>query len=282
MNGTILVPLDGSALARHALPYAALLAQASQARLILLHAYRSKTEDSEADPELDLVVEHADLASGLRERGVHASTWLSYDEAGPSIVKAAADLHADLIVMSTHGRGGLSQLVYGSVAEHVLRQTSVPVVLAKSGPRWPDDLPLRILVPLDGSALSESALEPASKLARALGANLVLLRVSESHHDDVGGYLESVAAPRRADGLTIEARVEAGSPAEAIARAASEAVPTLVVMATHGRGALIRLLLGSVASEALRKLTAPVLLVRPHQDAESASPTQVPVERLLV
>src|SRR4051812_4940369 len=80
MTGTILVPLDGSNLARHALPYAAHLAQATHARLVVFHAYRANNHDAGADPELDLVIEQADLASGLRDRGVNATTWLSYDE----------------------------------------------------------------------------------------------------------------------------------------------------------------------------------------------------------
>src|SRR5215207_4350081 len=132
MVSTILIPLDGSELARHALPFATFLARATQARLVLLHAYRSQGQAPKPDSELDLIQEHADLASGLRERGVHATTWLSYDEPGPAIVKTAADLQADLIVMSTHGRGGVGQLIYGSVAEHVSQHSSVPVILVTS------------------------------------------------------------------------------------------------------------------------------------------------------
>ena len=123
MVSTILIPLDGSDLAWHALTFATFLARSTQARLVLLHAYQPKTPDPEADPELDLIREHADLASGLRERGVHATTWLSYDEPGPAIVKTAADLQADLIIMSTHGRGGVGQMIYGSVAEYVARHS---------------------------------------------------------------------------------------------------------------------------------------------------------------
>src|SRR4051794_15520132 len=111
MIGTILVPLDGSRLSRHAMPYASHLAQAMHARLVVFYAYQAKTGDVETDPELDLVREQADLASGMRQRGIHATTWLSYDEPGPAIVKTAEDLQADLIVMSTHGRGGVSQVM---------------------------------------------------------------------------------------------------------------------------------------------------------------------------
>jgi nucleotide-binding universal stress UspA family protein len=276
MVSTILVPLDGSILARHALPFATFLARSTRARLVLLHACRPKPLDPEADPELDLIQEHADLATGLRERGVHASTWLSYDEPGPAIVNTAAELQTDLIVMSTHGRGGVGQLLYGSVAEYVARHSSVPVILVttRSRLRWVDEQPLRVLVPLDGSADAERALGPAAVLGSTLHAGLVLLRVAEEaapgteqqQQDVAWRYLEQTAAPLRSDGLDVEVRVESGPPPDAIARVAEELASSLVVMATHGRGALSRLLLESVATEALRKLTVPVYLVRgaPH------------------
>jgi nucleotide-binding universal stress UspA family protein len=285
MVSTILVPLDGSALARHALPFAAFMARTTHARLVLLHAYRPRSLDPEADPELDLIREHADLASGLRERGVHASTWLSYTEPGPAIVETAADLQVDLIVMSTHGRGGVGHLIYGSVAEYVARHSTVPVILVTSRSRscWAEDLPVRIVVPLDGSAHSETALGPAGVLARDLQADLLLLTSTESTLDPAmpwhaqsgptwrraidkaQQYLERAALPLRMEGHRVELRVVIGPPSDAIADAANELGAAIVVMATHGRGALSRLLLESVASETLRKLAVPVCLIRPHE-----------------
>jgi nucleotide-binding universal stress UspA family protein len=290
MISTILVPLDGSELARHALPFATFLARATQARLVLLHAYRPRTLDPEADPELDLIQEHADLASGLRERGVHASTWLSYAEPGPAIVETAADLRADLIVMSTHGRGGVGQLVYGSVAEHVARHSAVPVILvtSRSGSRWADEPPLRVVVPLDGTARAEAALGPAGDLARALRADLLLLTATESARDpatpwhapdgatrrrsidEAQEYLERVAMPLRADGQRVELRVETGPPSDVIADAANELGAAIVVMTTHGRGALSQLLVESVSEATLRKLTVPVCLLPPRKALEDA------------
>jgi nucleotide-binding universal stress UspA family protein len=298
MVSTILVPLDGSELARHALPFATFLARATQARLVLLHAYRSQGQDAKTDSELDLIQEHADLASGLRERSVHATTWLSYDEPGPAIVKTASDLHADLIVMSTHGRGGVGQMIYGSVAAHVSQHSPVPVILVTSKSRLHrlDDLPVRILVPLDGSAHSERAVGPACDLARTLSATIVLLRAPEPPldpgapwqwqngperqrvRDEARQYLEDAARPLRSEGHQVEVRVESGAPPDAIARVADELGSAIVVMATHGRGALSRLLVESVASETLSKLTVPVMLFRPHRSDET-TPSKAPVER---
>ena len=300
MFSTILVPLDGSDLARRALPYAAFLAKATHARLILLHAYVAARAGATADPELDTIVELGDLASDLREQGVNAATWLIYDEAGAAIVQAVADLHANLIVMSTHGRGGLSRLMHGSVAEYVLRHVSVPVALvtAHCRPCWTDDSPLSIVVPLDGTTFAEEALGPARELAGLLPADLVLLHALEpgedrdspwrlpwTHEerrllDEARGHLEETAAPLREAGLTVETRAEVGGVATSIARLANDRGAALVVMATHGRGALSRLVLESVTVEALQQLRAPILLVRPGQadqppaSVSSSSPTE--------
>jgi nucleotide-binding universal stress UspA family protein len=298
MISTMVVPLDGSALARHALPFATFVARATQARLVLLHAYRPRSEDPEADPELDLIQEHADIAGGLRERGVHASTWLSYDEPGPAIVTTAVDLQADLIIMSTHGRGGVGRLVYGSVAEYVAQHSAVPVILvtAKSRTRWPDELPVQIVVPLDGDAHSEIALGPAAELARALHAELLLLMAAEPNVDSAipwprqGGsarlqaidqaqqYLQRSANPLRAEGHRVELRVEIGRPSDVIADVANELSAGIVMMATHGRGTLSRLVVESVAAETLGKLTAPVYLVRSQPDHSEVA-VRAPLEQ---
>jgi nucleotide-binding universal stress UspA family protein len=81
--------------------------------------------------------------------------------------------------------------------------------------------------------------------------------------DDAQKYLECVAMPLRADGRRVELRVENGLPADVIAAVANKLGAAIVVMATHGRGALSRLLVESTAAETLRKLTVPACLVRP-------------------
>ena len=83
-----------------------------------------------------------------------------------------------MIVMCTHGRGGLSRVIYRGVAEHVLHRSAVPVLFAPraAAPGWFPTGALRFLVPLDGSAFAEEALEPAADLAQALNAQLILVR----------------------------------------------------------------------------------------------------------
>src|SRR6185437_9541673 len=96
-----------------------------------------------------------------------------------AILDATRHVEADLIVMSTHGRGGLSRMLYGSVADQVLRRTTIPVLLVPSivEHAWPAQGPLSLLIPLDGSALAAEALQSAELLTESFGAKLTLLQI---------------------------------------------------------------------------------------------------------
>jgi nucleotide-binding universal stress UspA family protein len=137
---TILVPLDGSALAEAALVPAIELARERRAKLLLLRAAEAHTLPM-ADPtdaQVAAVREAEDYLAGMRDRArrasvgdVDASVW--YGPPAQAIVEAAQYRKADLIVMSSHGRSGFGRLVLGSVAEKVLRSTAVPILLIRPG-----------------------------------------------------------------------------------------------------------------------------------------------------
>ena len=134
-----------------------------------------------------------------------------------------------------------------------------------------------ILVPLDGSSLGELALTPAVDLARDKGAKLVLLRAAEAHTTVADPTEAQVAVVREAEeylnavrtrladvaGTTVETSVWYGPPAAAIVEAARYRTADLIVMASHGRSGLGRLVLGSVAESVLRATPTPILLIRP-------------------
>ena len=137
---TILVPLDGSALAEAALSTAVNLGGGSGARLILLRAVEAHTlpgadvTDAQAEVVREAEVYLGGVQRQLEARGVKAvATSVWYGDAASSIVEAAAARHVDLIVMSTHGRTGLARLILGSVAESVIRGTVTPILLVRSG-----------------------------------------------------------------------------------------------------------------------------------------------------
>jgi nucleotide-binding universal stress UspA family protein len=292
---TILVPLDGSELAERALPYASALVGAAGARMVLLravsiaplpgfddwHAQQAASEEARA------ALEHT--AGGLRSSGLDVATLVEAGSLAWAIRHAAEDLPADLVVMSTNGHGGLGRWVYGSEVDEVLRLSPVPVFLVPAALRtgWVTAQRRRVLVPLDGSELAEAALGPAVRLTRALGAEMVLLRVVEPGRPDgvawMGGlpvvvpadgeferrsveardYLAGVATRAALGGLVAEKLVEVGDPADLAAATARREGVGLIVMATHGRTGLARLVMGSVASATLQRAGSPVVLVRP-------------------
>jgi len=135
-----------------------------------------------------------------------------------------------------------------------------------------------ILVPLDGSILAEAALAPAVEFARNNGAKLVLLRAAEAHAlpmaDPTAAQVEAVSRAdeylaevrgrvTRVGAANVEISVWYGSPAEAIVEAAQYRKADLIVMSSHGRSGLGRLVLGSVAETVLRATAVPILLIRP-------------------
>ena len=138
----------------------------------------------------------------------------------------------------------------------------------------------RIVVGLDGSDLAESALRSGAELAKALGVPLHLVRVAdlatvhwgateayvalsqEMEHEQAAAatYLEVMASPLRDDGLEVTTEVRAGTAARELLKLSSPS--DLIVVASHGRHGLERLLLGSVAEEIARKAAGPVLITR--------------------
>src|SRR5262245_41895753 len=123
----------------------------------------------------------------------------------------------------------------------------------------------RIMVPLDGSELAQTALSHALGLCRTCAATLVLLHVRDPRTGSVEAarrYLEYVSRQHAAAGVPIELVVREGEVAAAIIDATRKSQIDLIVMATHGRSGLQRVVYGSVAEQVLRGSTTPVLLVR--------------------
>jgi len=142
---TILVPLDGSTVAEAALPPAVDLAREAGAKLVLLRAAEAHTLPM-ADvvaAQVTVMRETQEYLGSVRDRVV---AW--YGPAVEAIVEAARYRHADLIVMSSHGRSGVARLVVGSVTERVLRATTVPILVIR-----PDGAPIDM--PYTGTPTAE-------------------------------------------------------------------------------------------------------------------------------
>jgi nucleotide-binding universal stress UspA family protein len=198
----------------------------------------------------------------------------------------------DLVVMTTHGRGPLSRLWLGSVADAFLRRSPAPLFLIRPREGAPDLAagpgPRHILIPLDGGPLAEQVLGPAVALGQPVGADYTLLRVLppavavvfepagtpmpvlvddpplQERESQARAYLDQVANRLRAEGLGVRTQVAVD---QLVPGAILDAVPDndidLIALATHGRAGLPRLLLGSVADKVIRGAAVPVLAFRP-------------------
>jgi nucleotide-binding universal stress UspA family protein len=207
MYSKILVPLDGSMMAEKALPYAIALANRCNAKLLVLRAVEvpALTGDTPAH-EMEVVANAEEYLKEVKatitssKLDLHIAedrlqTLVVYGNAVEQIVEMAPFEKADLVLMTTHGRSGLSRLVMGSVADHVLHRITVPLMLVRPMAQKHDQLltetmsgigepyyncfaegkPQNVVLTLDGQDLSESAIAPAVELAQKLGATLHLL-----------------------------------------------------------------------------------------------------------
>ena len=303
MYRKLLVPLDGSDFGEQALTFACDIARRSGAALHLAHVHTLSNIIYVAgmpviDAELQSLAQEHERAylEQTRERLTEttglsiACANLSSDGSVAGTLAQYIETHAiDLVVMTTHGRGGLERAWLGSVADALVRCSSVPLLLLRPGERAPDMAQpqfKRILIPLDGSALSEQILLPALALGRLMQAEYTLLRaaepfvmvgytplaqasrldlkMSQEALDEAQRYLDRVAARLHAEESTIRTHaLQAAYPAAAILEEARRQDADLIAMTTHGRSGIARLLLGSVADKVLRGAALPVLIQRP-------------------
>ncbi len=300
MFDRILVPLDGSELAELALNPALRLAKSSEGRLILMRSmipvYMAMPvvayEYEWAWPEYareQIRQETRDYLQGAQQKvadpDVDVETLLVEGDAASMIVDSARDVHADLIVMSTHGRSGVQRWMLGSVTERVLHSVACPVLIVRSAQ------PItRMLIPLDGSALAERVLEPALTAAAALNASVTLLRVVEpiplpepappetpsaapanktewlqQAETQAQSYLEQVARRYHHFEPAVEQVVIRGAAADQILSFAQQHNIDLIAMSTHGHSGLRRWLYGSITARIMHGYEGQMLIVRPPQ-----------------
>ena len=299
-TSTIVVALDTSELSEGAIPYAVSLAKATGSRLSFVTVWEGAERtliESLPDAAADIFRKGEeyyesylqDVAKRVREQGIDTEAEVRIGEPDEEILKLVDEKKARILVAASHGRSGLSRWWYGSVAGKLVHEAKVPTLLV--GPKALETGPgagtiKRMLVPLDGSEMSESVLSLAGELAKGLGAHVYLaealrwvsqafiygvpeVTVAQVDQDLVGAattYL-SQARSKLPSSLTVETDVLRGMPADALVDFVAEKDIDLVVMASHARAGLERTALGSVADRMLQAI-APVLLVRPEEQGE--------------
>lgn len=290
---TVLCATDFSEVSTKAETYAAALARHYEASLHLLHV----------DPPMPIMAPYGEIpvdvrlfeeqrqaaiadldAAGARARqqGVPVETSMRGGHPAREILAVAEQTHADLLVIGTHGRGGVDHLLLGSVAEKIVRKAQCPVMVVPPAAH-PETGVLfsRILCPIDGSAASRDALTYALSLARETDGHVTLLYVVEPVPAagefgalDVEEYrkageahahrvmAEAVPADVR-EWCRLDERVATGKPSERILEAAKVERADVIVMGVRGRGAIDLFAFGSTTNEVLRRATCPVLAVHP-------------------
>lgn len=303
----IVVPLDFSGFARQALTCAVPLACRFKARIHLVHVAQSPVVmQSFPDGGIALPVntDHLvalaqrqleDMAARFLPAAVRAQTVVRQGSAAFEVVSAANTLEADLIVLSTTGRSGLSRAFLGSTAERIVRHAHCPVLTVRRGagaarmlsgekPNYPERLPWRrILVPLDLSFTSLRALDTAAALAQHSHAGLFLLNVVEPSPYPTGmeGAVLAIPDQKLAENakeqlprlaerfvpkpVRVTSLVARGRAASVIVETAAAKGVDLIVLSTHGHTGLDRLLMGSTAEQVVRHAQCPVYVVRKPQ-----------------
>jgi nucleotide-binding universal stress UspA family protein len=292
----ILVPLDGSKLAEAAIPAAASLAQMLDAPVTLLHIIEQDapqeihddhhiTQADEASTYLEQVAKR-DFPPGLQV-DAHVHTAGVKDIAGSIVEHAMKEFQPDLIVMCTHGRGGVRELLYGSIAQQVVAQGITPLLLIKPEVSTSRLFQLnQILVPLDSGPVHDDSLPVTQELANAYHASVHLLTVIptfstvsgetaaassllpatssalldmkvENAVEDLQEHIDEL----KKAGVQVTAEVTRGDPAAEIVKNAEKLNVDLIVLSTHRKAGTAAFWARSVAPNIVRRARVPILLI---------------------
>jgi nucleotide-binding universal stress UspA family protein len=300
MTKKILVPLDGSTMAEAVLPLVVRIAQADQAEVELVTVltpvaiWDSAASMIKWDAEEAAAREYINAQVGhLTGLGLKASATVAYGEAAPAVLDRAKAGKADLVAITTHGRSGLARWFLGSVAEKLLH-SKAPMLVVRPADATQPIAPLQIrkvLVPLDGSQLSLTAIPAAEKMAKTFGASLVFCTVVTTDWVAYAGMeapavyqdvfddmkksaeenLERAAAESRKRGFKVDGFIGVGSVSDEIQRIATEQEAALIVLSTHGRSGPSRWVMGSTADALVRRSHLPCLLVSSQQQRKRSN-----------
>lgn len=286
----VLCPIDFSSGSQHSIQAAIRIANEWNAELVLTHAWYVPAMaigefpdpaiygivKNEAQSALDAAKEAA-ISAGAKQV---TSKLLSGVPGHEIVAEAQSDAAISLIVIGSHGRTGLARVLLGSTAEYVVRHAPCSVLTVRLD--WVDKPYRHVLVPTDFSDCARDALELAAQLVQPGGAGVTLLHAlelpvsyaGEMTSDELARTLDKRAeqlleqwAAQLATNISVPITTRSpigGAGAQILATLDNDDTYDLVVMGTHGRQGLRRLL-GSVAEKTVRHAPCPVLVVRRRQ-----------------
>jgi len=292
MFKNILVPLDGSNLSEASLAPAAFLAKTLKSQVTLLHIIeqgapteihkeRHLTQPDEAIAYLKEVAKR-DFPTDFKVT-IHVHT-AAVSNVARSIVEHAPELKPDLIVICTHGRGGVRDLLFGSIAQQVVAMGTIPLLVIKT--KIPSFELKKILIPLDPDSLHDTSLGMAESLAKIFQAELHLLSIIPTlstlgDEQAAAGnlmpattqvYLDLKVENAKKDlrthidalhkgNLKVIAEVARGDPAPLIVKAAEQSGADMIILSTHRKAGMGAFWARSVAPKVAQKTTTPLLLI---------------------
>lgn len=299
MFNRLLVPLDGSHLAESVIPAVNFLQQKLAVSVSLVHIVEKNApteihgqhhlaNEEEAETYLKEIAQKSFPTSAKVNFHVHTA---EIENVAKSITDHVEELDSDLIVMCTHGRGGMHDLLVGSIAQQVIALGATPVFLMKPPPD--ENIPLfqlkKILIPLDGQTDHEIGLEKSKYLAKKLDASMQLVLVVYTYGHISGQwtptsrmlpgstkelldmevhnateYLKNLKENLIKEGYSVTANVFRGDPAEVITRATLDMKIDLISVGTHAKKGMDAFWSGSVTPKICKKCPVPFLLIPIH------------------
>jgi nucleotide-binding universal stress UspA family protein len=294
MFDRILVPVDFSEQSRSAFGHGALFARTFGGEIALCHVVEHVVQSHPpfwlGEPELARELDQQALLNAERSLakllpslpvgpGISVTPRVLSGLLPTALVEYAEHWGAGLMVVSTHGRTGLSRWLMGSVSERLLRASPCPVLVARGGSGQVLPTIKRVLVAVDLSDLSRRALQVAAQVAAKFGGELDVSYVWAAPYYEENartgpGLFERIREHARAElddfvaqsgldaGLSIQRTIVSGTPGAKIIDRAREYGADLLVLGTHGHGGFQRMMLGSVAEAAVRYAPCATLVVR--------------------
>jgi nucleotide-binding universal stress UspA family protein len=264
----IMVATDGSKYSETAVREAISLAKICSSNLIAVSVVKTNIEFDSVLPqfvekaEQDAIKHLESVKAQATKEGVNCITVVSLsEEPYEDIVRHASRNNVDMIIMGTHGKTEMKRLMMGSVTALVIGHAPCNVLV----------LPLNakvecknVLIATDGSKYSDSAASEAIGIAKRCGSSLIVISVASSDAD-LGSAINNVNKVSKIaeeEGIKVKSVVAKGKPYEAIVETSKQKEVDLIVVGSHGRTGLTRLLMGSVTERVIGHAEAAVLVVK--------------------